>query len=121
MEVIGNFLFGAFGCMIFSFIGFFLFEKNETTQKFFGNKQNSIYISIVYMIYGMYLAQDDVGQKVYFVEQIGYSLGIYIVTFSGAVLATFIGMKFKFSFIDNEKFLYSLNSGIIFTSILYML
>lgn len=104
--------------MGFAFIGFFLFEKNETIEKIFGDKQKTIYISIVFFIYGMYLSNDWVARKVLFIEQIGYALGVYLVALFGAMLATFIGMGFKFSF-KNKKFFYSLNSSIIFSTILY--
>jgi hypothetical protein len=106
--------------MGFAFIGFFLFEKNETTKKFFGNKQNTIYISIVFLIYGMYLSGDWQTRKLLFEEQIGYALGVYLVALVGAMLATFIGMSFKFSF-KNRKFFYSLNSTIIFSTIIYFI
>tara|TARA_B100001769_G_scaffold261877_1_gene243738 strand:+ start:160 stop:516 length:357 start_codon:yes stop_codon:yes gene_type:complete len=106
--------------MGFAFIGFFLFEKNETTEKFFGDKQNTIYISIVFFIYGMYLSGDWQTRKILFEEQIGYALGVYLVALFGAMLATFIGMSFKFSF-KNRKFFYSLNSAIIFSTIIYVI
>ena len=103
-----------------AFIGFFLFEKNETMKKFFGDKQNTIYISIVFFIYGMYLSGDWQSRKILFEEQIGYALGVYLVALFGAMLATFIGMGFKFSF-KNRKFFYSLNSAIIFSTIIIII
>jgi hypothetical protein len=115
-----DFLIGLIGTVCFGFVGFFLFEKNKTTEKFFGDKQNSIYISIIFFIFGMYLSHEGITRKILFVEQIGFSAGVYLVAFSGAVLATFIGMGFNFSF-KNRKFLYSLNSAIIISTVLYML
>ena len=53
-----------------------------------------------------------------FEKQIGYALGVYLVALFGAMLATFIGMGFKFSF-KNRKFFYSLNSTIIFSTIIF--
>jgi len=102
------------GYTLFSAVGFFFFEKSEFTKNFFGNKQNSIYLSIAFIIFGIYLAQlEYMTPPPNFIEQIMFSLGNYLGCFIGAILATFIGMKGTFTFNNNKKFLYSLNSGII--------
>ena len=108
---------GALAIMLFGFVGFFLFEKNKITEKFFGDKQNSIYISIVFFIFGIYLSHEGMMGQMSFSGQIGYALGVYSTVLIGAALTTFIGMGFKFS-LDNKKFFYSLNSIIILITIL---
>jgi len=100
------------GYTLFSAVGFFFFEKSEFTKNFFGNKQNSIYLSIAFIIFGIYLAKADLITP-NITEQIVFSLANYLVCFIGAILATFIGMKGTFTFNNNKKFLHSLNSGII--------
>ena len=102
------------GYTLLSTVGFFFFEKSEFTENFFGNKQNSIYLSIAFIVFGIYLAQTEyITPPPNFIEQILYSLGNYLSCFIGATLATFIGMKGTFTFNNNKKFLHSLNSGII--------
>ena len=51
--------------------------------------------------------------------QIGFGLGNYIASFLGAVLATFLAMKFKFSF-KNKLFYYALFGSISLGTILLL-
>ena len=102
---------------IFGLMGIFLFKRINFTKEILSKKQNAIYSSIYYLVFGIFLAQfsgyDDVP------TQIGFGLGHYFVCFVGAIIATFLGMKFKFSF-SNKLFYYSLQGSIIFGSIMFL-
>lgn len=96
---------------LFGLIGIFLFKKINFTKEIFSKKQNAIYSSIFFLVFGFFLAQHDGHSDI--VYQIGFGIGNFFVCFIGAIIATFLGMKFKFSF-NNELFYYSLHGSIIF-------
>ena len=97
---------------LFGLIGIFLLKRINFTKKIFNKKQNIIYLSIFYLVVGFFFGQYDEGNDG-IAYQIGYGIGNYAACFVGAVIATFLGMKFKFSF-NNELFYYSLHGSIIF-------
>ena len=103
---------------LFGLIGIFLLKRINFTKKIFNKKQNIIYLSIFYLVVGFFLGQYDEGNDG-IAFQIWYGIGNYAVCFAGAVLATFLGMRFKFSF-NNELFYYALSGSILFGTILLM-
>ena len=109
---------------LFGLIGIFLLKKINFVKKTFNNKQNIIYLSIFFIVFGFFIGNFDVENVGYRSEriayQIGYGLGNYASCFVGAVIATFLAMKFKFSF-KNKLFYYSLFGSISLGMILFLI
>ena len=95
---------------IFGLIGIFLLKKINFVKKNFSSKQNIIYLSIFFIVLTTLMGQYEEGNTG-IAFQIGFGLGNYIASFIGAVLATFLAMKFKFSF-KNKLFYYALFGSI---------
>ena len=100
---------------IFGFVGIFLFKRIEFTKNFFNNRNIVIFLSIFYLIVGVFLSKLDGSKDISF--DMGYAIGNYLSCFLGAFIATFLAMRFKFSF-KNELFYYSLSGSIIFATVL---
>ena len=109
---------------LFGLIGIFLLKKINFVKKTFNNKQNIIYLSIFFIVFGFFLGQNDEGNVGDTAEriayQIGYGVGNYISCFAGAVIATFLANKFKFSF-NNKLFYYALFGSISLGLILFLI
>jgi hypothetical protein len=111
-----------FSCILyalFGLIGIFLLKRINFTKNIFNKKQNIIYLSIFYLVFGFFIGKYDEGNTG-IAFQIGYGIGNYAVCFAGAVIATFFGMRFKFSF-NNELFYYALSGAILFGTILLII
>ena len=109
---------------LFGLIGIFLLKKINFVKQTFNNKKNIIYLSIFFIVFGFFIGQYDLGNVGYGSEriayQIGYGIGNYITCFVGAIIATFLAMKFKFSF-KNKLFYYSLFGSISLGMILFLI
>ena len=109
---------------IYGLIGIFLLKKINFVKKTFNNKQIIIYLSIFFIVFGFFLGQYDEGNVGDTAEriayQIGYGVGNYISCFAGAVIATFLANKFKFSF-NNKLFYYALFGSISLGLILFLI
>ena len=103
---------------IFGLIGIFSSKKISFVKKTFKNKQNIIYLSIFFIVFGTFLGQQDPGNTGV-AYQLGYGLGNYISCFVGAIIATLLTANFKFSF-KNVSFHYSLFGSIILGTILLL-
>tara|TARA_Y100000389_G_scaffold140101_1_gene137908 strand:- start:391 stop:738 length:348 start_codon:yes stop_codon:yes gene_type:complete len=103
---------------IFGLVGIFLLKKINFVKKNFGSKQNIIYLSIFFIVLGFFLGQYDEGNTGV-AYQIGFGLGNYLASFLGAIIATFLAMKFKFSF-KNKLFCYALFGSISLGTILLL-
>jgi len=95
---------------LFGLIGIFLFKKINFTKEIFSKRQTAIYSSIFFLVFGFFLGQHE-GQNT-IGTQIAFGIGNYFACFVGAIIATFLGMKFKFSF-NNELFYYSLHGSVM--------
>jgi len=104
---------------IFGLIGIFASKKINFVKKNFKNKQNIIYLSIFFIVFGFFLGQYDPGNTG-IAYQIGYGLGNYLACFVGAILATLLTANFKFSF-KNISFYYALFGSIVFGTILLLI
>ena len=104
---------------IFGLIGIFLLNKIKFVEKNFSNKQNIIYLSIFFIVLGFFLAQHEPGNTGTGF-QVGFGFGNYLVTFLGAVLATFIKVQSKFS-LKNKLFYHALFGSISLGTILLLL
>tara|TARA_B110001452_G_C14999731_1_gene349508 strand:- start:196 stop:558 length:363 start_codon:yes stop_codon:yes gene_type:complete len=104
---------------IFGLIGIFLLNKIKFVKKNFSNKQNIIYLSIFFIVLGFFLAQHEPGNTGA-AFQVAFGFGNYLVTFLGAVLATFIKVKSKFS-LKNKLFYHALFGSISLGTILLLL
>ncbi len=103
---------------IFGLIGIFASKKINFVKKNFKNKQNIIYLSIFFIVFGFFLGQYDPGNTG-FAYHIGFGLGNYVSCFVGAILATFLTANFKFSF-KNISFYYALFGSIVLGTILLL-
>ena len=103
---------------VFGLIGIFLSKKINFVKKNFKNKQNIIYLSIFFLVFGFFLGQYDPGNTGV-AYQIGYGVGNYISCFVGAIIATFLTTNFKFSF-KNISFYYALFGSISLGTILLL-
>ena len=103
---------------IFGLIGIFASKKISFVKKNFKNKQNIIYLSIFFVVFGSFLGQYDPGNTGV-AYQIGYGLGNYISCFVGAIIATLLTANFKFSF-KNISFYYALFGSITLGTILLL-
>ena len=104
---------------IFGLIGIFASKKISFVKKNFKNKQNIIYLSIFFVVFGAFLGQYDPGNTGV-AYQIGYGLGNYISCFVGAIIATSLTANFKFYF-KNISFYYALFGSITLGTILLLL
>ena len=95
---------------IFGLIGIFSSKKIKFVRKNFKDKQNIIYLSIFFIVFGFFLGQGDPGNSGV-AYQIGYGLGNYISCFVGAIIAASLTTNFKFSF-KNTSFFYALFGSI---------
>ena len=103
---------------IFGFLGIFVSKKIKFIKKNFKKKQNLIYLSIFYIVFGFFLGQLNSG-NLGIGYQIGFGLGNFLAAFAGAIITTFFARKYKFSFKD-ELFGYSLFGSITFGTILIL-
>jgi hypothetical protein len=101
----------------FAYIGITFSSKNKYLKKNL-NKQNLTIISIVYILFIAVLMKDQQGNTS-FIDQLIYSLGNFILTFLGALIAVGIKMKFKIFFV--KEFYFALFGSIILGSILLLL
>ena len=104
---------------IFGFIGIFASKKIKFIQKNFYIKQNLIYLSIFYIVYGFFLGQLDTG-NLGIAYQIGFGLGNFLSALAGAVIATYFVTNYKFSF-KNKLFGYALFGSIVLGTVLTLL
>ena len=102
---------------IFALISIFAFRRIEFTKKFFNNPNIVITLSLSYLVIGFFLSKLDSGGDIFF--DIGFAIGHFGICFIGAVLGTFLAMKFRFSF-KNEIFYYALSGSMIFGTILFI-
>ena len=101
----------------FAYIGIIFSNKNKYLKKNL-NRQNLTIISIVYILFIAVLMKDQQGNTS-FIDQLIYSLGNFIPTFLGALIAVGIKMKFKIFFV--KEFYFALFGSIILGSILLLL
>ena len=104
---------------IFGFAGIFASKKIKLIQKNFYRKQNLIYLSIFYIVYGFFLGQLDTG-NLGIAYQIGFGLGNFLSALAGAIIATYFVTNYKFSF-KNKLFGYALFGSIVLGTILTLL
>ena len=104
---------------IFGFIGIFASKKIKFIQKNFYIKQNLIYLSIFYIVYGFFLGQLDTG-NLGIAYQIGFGLGNFLSALAGAIIATYFVTNYKFSF-KNKLFGYALFGSIVLGTVLTIL
>ncbi len=104
---------------IFGFVGIFASKKIKFVQKNFYIKQNLIYLSIFYVVYGFFLGQLDSG-NLGIAYQIGFGLGNFLSALAGAIISTFFVENYKFSF-KNKSFGYALFGSIVFGTLLTLL
>ena len=104
---------------IFGLIGIFASKKIKFIQKNFYIKQNLIYLSIFYIVYGFFLGQLDTG-NLGIAYQIGFGLGNFLSALAGAIIATYFVTNYKFSF-KNKLFGYALFGSIVLGTVLTLL
>ena len=104
---------------IFGLIGIFASKKIKFIQKNFHIKQNLIYLSIFYIVYGFFLGQLDTG-NLGIAYQIGFGLGNFLSALAGAIVATYFVTNYKFSF-KNKLFGYALFGSIVLGTVLTLL
>ena len=104
---------------IFGLIGIFASKKIKFIQKNFYIKQNLIYLSIFYIVYGFFLGQLDTG-NLGIAYQIGFGLGNFLSALAGAIIATYFVTNYKFSF-KNKLFGYALFGSIVLGTMLTLL
>ena len=104
---------------IFGFVGIFASKKIKFIQKNFYIKQNLIYLSIFYIVYGFFLGQLDTG-NLGIAYQIGFGLGNFLSALAGAIIATYFVTNYKFSF-KNKLFGYALFGSIVLGTMLTLL
>ena len=104
---------------IFGFVGIFASKKIKFIQKNFYRKQNLIYLSIFYIVYGFFLGQLDTG-NLGIAYQIGFGLGNFLSALAGAIVATYFVTNYKFSF-KNKLFGYALFGSIVLGTLLTLL
>ena len=104
---------------IFGFAGIFASKKIKFIQKNFHVKQNLIYLSIFYIVYGFFLGQLDTG-NLGIAYQIGFGLGNFLSALAGAIIATYFVTNYKFSF-KNKLFGYALFGSIVLGTVLTLL
>tara|TARA_Y100000590_G_scaffold193233_1_gene219596 strand:+ start:286 stop:642 length:357 start_codon:yes stop_codon:yes gene_type:complete len=103
---------------LFGVIGIFAAKKINFIKKNFKNKQNIIYLSIFFIVFGFFLGQYDPGNTGV-AYQVGYGVGNYVSCFVGAIIATFLTTNFKFSF-QNITFYYALFGSISLGTVLLL-
>ena len=103
---------------IYGLIGIYSSKKINFVKKNFKNKQNIIYLSIFFIVFGFFLGQHDPGNTGV-AYQIGYGLGNYISCFVGAIIATLLTANFNFSF-KNISFCYALFGSITLGTIILL-
>ena len=103
---------------VFGLVGIFVLKEIKFLKKNFSKKQNLIYCSIFYLVFSFFLGQADQGNTG-IPYQIGYGIGNYGICWMGAVIATWLAMKYKFAF--NDKFYMSLFGSILGGTILFTL
>ena len=104
---------------IFGFVGIFASKKVKFIQKNFYIRQNLIYLSILYIVYGFFLGQLDTG-NLGIAYQIGFGFGNFLSALAGAVIATYFIANYKFSF-KNKLFGYALFGSIVLGTILTLM
>ena len=92
--------------------------KGNKTLKNFSNKKNLIVLSIIYVLFIALIFRNE-PEVADFVDQIILSLGNYIATYLGAILAVKIVIKSKTIFC--KEFYYSLSGSIGLGTVLLLL
>ena len=103
---------------IFGLLGIHLFKKIDFFKKI-TNKQNTIYISIFYIVFGFFIGQAD-QYNTGIAYQIGFGIGNFISAVVGSLLATSISTKKKPD-IKSKTFFYSMFGSIPLGCILILL
>ena len=101
-----------FHCLL-SLIGYFLFKKIKYTKENFSKQQNIKYLLITAFIIGMLIAGYEEGNDGS-IFTISFSIGMLFSAIVGALIATAIIMRSKFSFSNNIVLNYCLFGSIIF-------
>jgi membrane-associated HD superfamily phosphohydrolase len=102
---------------IFGLIGIYFSGRNKYLKKNL-NKQNLTILSIIYIIFIAILMKDLEGNTG-FNDQLIFSLGNFVPTYLGALLAIGIKMKFKRFFVN--EFYFALFGSIILGSALLLI
>ena len=102
---------------VFGLIGIYFSAQNKYLKKNL-NKQSLTIISVVYILFVAVLMKGIEGNRD-FGEQIIFSLGNFISTYLGALLAIGIKMKFKKFFV--KELYFSLFGSIVLGSILLLI
>ena len=102
---------------VFGAIGISVIKKNKTLRNF-SNKKNLIVLSIIYVLFIALIFRND-PEAADFVDQVLLSLGNYVATYLGAIIAVKIVVKSKTIFC--KEFYYSLSGSIGFgTAVLFL-
>ena len=110
--IISIILYGVFGA-----IGISVIKKNKTLRNF-SNKKNLIVLSIIYVLFIALIFRND-PEAADFVDQVLLSLGNYVATYLGAIIAVKIVVKSKTIFC--KEFYYSLSGSIGFGTVVLFL
>tara|TARA_B100000214_G_C23821932_1_gene560064 strand:- start:309 stop:680 length:372 start_codon:yes stop_codon:yes gene_type:complete len=117
MELLINAIVSIILYAVFGAIGISIAKGNKTLKNFC-NKKNLIVLSIIYVLLIALLMRDDPENR-HFVDQIFMSLGNYVATYLGAIVAVKIVTKPKKLFC--REFYYSLSGTIGIGTILMFL
>ena len=80
---------------VFGFIGIYGLNKISFFKKHFQKKQNAIYLTIYYIVFGFFIGQKDpLNSGIAF--QIGYGFGNCFAAVLGAVISSYFANKNKF-------------------------
>jgi hypothetical protein len=102
---------------VFGFIGIYGLNKISFFKKHFQKKQNAIYLTIYYIVFGFFIGQKDpLNSGIAF--QIGYGFGNCFAAVLGAVISSYFANKNKF--LMNKVFYMSLLGSITFGSLLLL-
>tara|TARA_A100001011_G_scaffold390558_1_gene474257 strand:+ start:807 stop:1160 length:354 start_codon:yes stop_codon:yes gene_type:complete len=102
---------------LFGFIGIYGLTKILFFKKHFQNKQNAIYLTIYYIVFGFFIGQND-PENTGVAFQIGYGLGNCFVAILGAAIASYFANKQRF--LINKVFYMSLFGSVAFGSLLLL-
>ena len=98
-------------------IGIYVAKTNKTLKNF-SNKKNLIVLSIIYVLFIALLFRNE-PEATNFVGQILMSLGNYVATYLGAIIAVKIATKSKKIFC--KEFYYSLSGSIGLGAVMMLL
>ena len=103
---------------VFGFIGIYGLNKISFCKKHFQKKQNAIYLTIFYIVFGFFIGQKDpLNSGIAF--QIGYGFGNCIAAILGAGIASYFANKNKF--LMNKVFYMSLFGSISIGSLFLLI